>query len=199
MNFFKIIIILFISFFVASAFAQSKKDMKKVNKFDVKSMTETITEMEDGKEITYKDTYTAFDKNGNVIEKDEYHKDGSLKYKSFAKYDGKGNKLEDSYTETGGKKEEGKHKEKNVRHTYKYDVNNNKIEEIEMDNTGKVIYKMQISYNIKGDKTLENIFVDDKLSSKVVYSYDSKGLKTEKKELTSDGKLISSHKYTYQF
>src|ERR1043166_4842996 len=72
---------------------QSKKEIK-ANK--IKSTTEYTTETISGKEVSYKSTYSVFDKDGNTIEKTEFGPDGSVKKKSTAKFDSKGNKIEET-------------------------------------------------------------------------------------------------------
>ena len=64
----------------SNSFAQSKKDLAKNN---ILSETTTVTKIEDGKEITFKDTYTVYDKDGKVIEETNYNKEGAVKEKKI--------------------------------------------------------------------------------------------------------------------
>ena len=156
-----------------------------------------VTETENGKEVTRKDSYTAYDKDANIIEIQNYRKDGTLKHKGTTKYDSKGNKIEETIFDAA---ETQPKPEKNVKHISKYDGNNNKIEDLEYDGSEKLIRKIQYSYNSKGDKILEVEFdATAKLIKKTVYIYDSKGLRVEKKEYDGTNLLISDRKYTYTF
>ena len=191
---------LFLSFFFISLslFSQDKKKLKKeIKGFKIKSITEMVTEFNNGKESTRKDVFTAYDKNGEILSREDYHKDGMLKHKETNIYDSKGNKIEETIFESAEKQPKP---EKNVKHTSKYDSNDNLIEDMEYDGTGKLMQKMQFSYNSKGDKILEVTFDSDgKLTKKTVYTFDSKGLRAEKKEYDGANTLISSRKYQYQF
>jgi YD repeat-containing protein len=49
-----------------------------------------------------------------------------------------------------------------------------------------------------GEKIEEDYFdASDKSTKKHVYTYDGKGLKTERKTLDADGKIVSVKKYVY--
>lgn len=181
------------------SFSQDKKKLKKeIKGFKIKSITETVTEYKDGKETTpRKDVFTAYDKNGEVTQREDYHKDGSLKHKETAVYDSKGNKTEETIFEPAEKQPKP---EKNVKHVSKYDSDGNEIEQLEYDGSGKLVQKMQFSYNSKGDKTLEVTYDGDgKLTKKTVYTFDSKGLRVEKKDYDASNNLMSVRKYQYQF
>ncbi len=134
-------ILLFLSFSFG-AFSQSKKDIRN-NK--IVSETAVITITESGKEISYKDSYTLYDKNGNVIEQTEYNRDGSIKNKETNKFDANKNKIETT---------EYNEKDKTTtKTTFVYDKNDNKILETEYDNKGKIIKQSAYIYNNKGFKT----------------------------------------------
>ncbi len=187
----------FLLFFYVSAYSQNKKEKKEVKSHRIKTATEMVTETENGKEVTRKDSYTAYDKDANIIEIQNYRKDGTLKHKGTTKYDSKGNKIEETIFDAA---ETQPKPEKNVKHISKYDGNNNKIEDLEYDGSEKLIRKIQYSYNSKGDKILEVEFdATAKLIKKTVYIYDSKGLRVEKKEYDGTNLLISDRKYTYTF
>ena len=100
------------------AFSQSKKERKTIKTYGVKSITENVTELINGKETTRKDSYTVYDKNVNVILNEEYRKDGTLKRRETAKYDSKGNKSEETIWNAA---EIQPNPEKNVKHICKYD------------------------------------------------------------------------------
>ena len=180
------------------AFAQSKKEIKE---YKIKSTTENTTETVDGKEVTYKSTYSAFNKNGETTEKTEYNPDGSIKRKETTKFDSKGNKIEETFYEVKDKKNDSeKPAVKNTKTTSKYNSNDNKIEEIEYDGAGKMLKKTIFSYNAYGDKTMEVVYDSGgKLLKKSVFTYDSKGLKVEKKTYDAANTVIETKKYVYGF
>jgi hypothetical protein len=186
-----------------SAFAQSRKQVK-ANK--IKSVTENTIEKINGAETTYKSGYTAFDKDGNTIEKTDYAADGNVKRKQTFKFDSKGNKLEEInfdpiLPDKNPKTDANKTDKRNVKFTYKYNVNDDKTEEVEIDGaTGKQIKKTQFSYNANGDKSMEVVYDENNvLAKKSVYTYDKKGLKIEKKTYDSVNNLIETKKYVYQY
>ena len=186
--------IVFISF---SAFGQSKKEKKAIKTYGVKSVTENVTETVAGKESTRKDSYTIYDKNANVVLNEEYRKDGTLKHKETAKYDSKGNKLEETNWDAA---EVQPNPEKYVKHVSKYDSDDNKTEELEYDAAGKLLSKSQYGYNANGDKILEAVYDGaGKITQKVIYIYNSRGLKVEKKEYDGSNVLLSDRKYQYEF
>lgn len=178
------------------SFAQSSK---KVKSFHIKSTTEWVTDYSsDEKSEARKDTYTAFDKDGNTIEKTEYAKDGSIKKKETDKYDGKGNLLEESSFEAKSDKEPKDKSFKKI--TYKYNSSNDKTEENEFDSNDKLVKKTVYTYNKNGDKSAEVIMDSDgKVLKKAIITYDAKGLKAERKTYNSENALESLKKYVYQF
>lgn len=181
--------------------AQSKKEVK-ANK--IKSVTEYTTETIAGKEVTYKSQYSAFDKGGNTIEKTDFLPDGSVQKKVTAKFDGKGNKLEENEAILKEDKKPENPKKgdiKNTKTTAKYNSNNNKIEEVVTDAvSGKQIKKTQTSYNSNGDKTIEVGFDgENKLLQKEVFSYDKKGLRIEHKTYDGSNNLTEGKKFVYAF
>ena len=180
-----------------SAFSQSKKEKKAIKTYKVKSVTESVTELVNGKEAVRKDSYTAFDNNANVTLNEEYRKDGTLKHKETAKYDSKGNKLEETSWDAA---ELTPNPEKYLKHVYKFDGDGNKTEELEYDASGKLLSKAQYSYNSNGDKILEVVYdAAAKLTKKVVYLYNAKGLKVEKKEYDGANVITSDRKYSYEY
>ncbi len=180
-----------------STFGQSKKEKKDIKANKIKSVTENVTEFENGKEVTRKDSYTSYDKDANILLNEEFKKDGTLKHKEAYVYDSKGNKLEVTFFDAADAQPKA---EKNYKLVSKYDIDNNKTEELEYSAQGKQISKTQYSYNTKGYKVLEVIFdTAGKLTKKTVYTYDSKGLRGEKKEYNGANTLLNTRKYTYQY
>lgn len=185
-----------ISFAPVFIFAQSKKEVKNLK---IKSCTETTTEYANGKELTFKNSYEEFDKNGNTTVLIEYNTDGSVKRKNTAKYDNNKNKIEE--TEFEKKTNKSLTETKNTKVAYKYNANNDKTEEINYDPaTGAIVKKIVFSYNASGKKTIEAVFdSENKLIKKSVYTYDKKGLKSEKKTFDANNQLLEVKKYTYAF
>ena len=192
--------ILFLLFFAGAAYAQTKKQIK-LNK--IKSCTETTTETVNGKEVSYKSQFSVFDKAGNTTEETDFLPDGGVRKKTTTKFDGKGNKIDETemiMKEDKPKPDEPKPDIKNTHTVSKYDSNNNKTEEVVYDGAGKQIKKIQTSYNMNGDKTIEVRFdKDNKLIKKEIYNYDSKGLKIEHKTYDGNNVVTESKKFAYQF
>lgn len=123
-------------------FSQSKKDVRKNN---IKSVTEVITEYENGKESTHNDVSKKFDKNGAVIQEINYDKNGVLKEKILTKNNKEGDKIEEAYFDANGKQFE--------RFTYKYNDSGEKTEEIKYDAKNVLISKSVYTINKNGLKT----------------------------------------------
>lgn len=192
-----IFVLLAVSLFNVGLYSQSKKEKKAIKTYGIKSVTENVTETVNGKEISRKDSYTVYDKNANIVLNEEYRKDGTLKHKESAKYDSKGNKVEEIIWDAPGTQPDP---EKYVKHASKYNSDNDKIEELEYDASGRLVSKSQFSYNSNGDKILEVVYdAIGKLVKKIVYIYNAKGLKVEKKEYDAANTLLSDRKYTYEF
>jgi predicted mannosyl-3-phosphoglycerate phosphatase (HAD superfamily) len=128
--------------FTVSVSAQSKKDIRN-NKIVSELCTISVTE--NGKDISYKDSYTVYDKNGNIVEQTEFNRDGSIKFKEINKYDAKKNKIE--------KTEYSDKDKKTIKTTYGYNANDDKVMETEYDNTGAIYRQSVFLYNNKGFKT----------------------------------------------
>mgnify|MGYP003595506981 CR=1 FL=1 len=189
--------LLFALFVLAiNSYAQSSK---KVKNFRIKSTTEWITVYNgEEKSEARKDTYTAFDKDGNTIEKTEFNKDGSIKKKETAKFDSKGNILEEISFDSKPEKDSKESNYKKV--TYKYNSTDDKTEENVYDNEGKLIKKTVFTYNRNGDKSAEvSMDASGKVLKKSIYTYDAKGLKAERKTYNGDNALESIKKYEYTY
>jgi hypothetical protein len=184
--------------FPVLAQAQSRKDVKK---YGIKNCTEWVTKNENGKEVSYKESYKAFDKNGNVTEEIEFYRDGRVKKKETFKYDKDGNVLEETlYESKEAKTGDPKESQVSKKVSYKYNVNSDKTEEVEYDGSGKIVKKTSYSYNTNGDRTGEVIYDGaGKMHKKVFYTFDKRGLKVEKKTFNSDNTLESTKKYVYEF
>ncbi|MFM7023092.1 MAG: hypothetical protein ACKOXB_08945 [Flavobacteriales bacterium] len=185
---------LFISLLAGSAWAQSKKDVKKYN---IKSATETVTATINGKEITYVESVTTYNKEGKETSVTVNNPDGTLKKKESTTYNKEGKKTE---------KYEYKTKENaaltvNKRVSYKYNAQGDKSEEVHYEgNTTKVIKREVYEYNSQGERVLETTYDSEgKVIKKEVVAFNAKGLKSEKKTYDSRNKLITIKKYTYEF
>jgi hypothetical protein len=189
--------VLFVFLIIAiplTGICQNKKEKKAIKQWGIKSVTEMLTEYVNGKDVTRKDSYISFDKNGNVLLKEEFKKDGSIKHKELNKFDAKGNIIEEIVFETADKKSV-----KNYKKTYKYDVSDNKIEENEFDDKGLLLKKVTFSYNTSGDKLTETEFnAVGKQIKKAVFTYDSKGFKASKKEYDENNQLTSTRNFQYE-
>ena len=131
---------------VIGVFSQSKKEVKDNN---IKSTTENITATEGGKEINYKDSYIAYDKNGNITEQTEYNKDGSVKNKLTMKYDSFKNKTEELEYEGNNLKQ---------KRQFSYNSNGDKTVELTLDVAGKLLKKEMYTYNNKGLRTEKKVY-----------------------------------------
>lgn len=84
---------------------------------------------------------------------------------------------------------------------YKFNKEGDVMEEEEFDAKTKFSERRLMKYNALGEKTEER--VTDAASGKTIkvhyYSYDSRGLKTERKTVDPTGKVLSIRKYTYEF
>lgn len=193
--------ILFLLCINISSFAQLKK--KEVKEHKIKSLTETVTVSDNGKEISRKVSYTLYDKNANILQNEEYRKDGTLRYKEVNVYDKSGNKIEESIFDAASRKNDSDSTtkaDKKVKLISKYTAQGNKIEETEYDANGKLFQKRLFSYDNHGKKILEAIYdMNGKLSKKILYAYNSKGLRVEKKEYDGANNLISVKKFQYEF
>src|SRR5436190_22161714 len=85
--------VLFILFiFCSSAFAQSKKEVKK---FNIKSCTVSVTALDSaGKEKSFTESYNAYDKNGKVIDEKEFDRNGNFRKHQSHKYNKNGDETE---------------------------------------------------------------------------------------------------------
>jgi hypothetical protein len=161
MNFHKLLAFVIICTTITFVSAQSKKDIRE-NK--IVSETSNTTAVENGKEVTYKDSYIVYDKNGNVTEETEYNKDGSIKRKETNKYNANKDKTEEVVFDG---------KDKTTRKTtFFYNSGGQKIGEIEYDGSGKIVKQSMITYNANGFKTEKKTYdANKKLLSTKKFTY----------------------------
>lgn len=143
--------------------AQSKKDIKNNN---ISSETTYITINENGKEITYKDSYTEYNDEGNVTEQTDYLKDGSIKHKETNKYNSQKKKVEETVFDAKDKT--------NKRTVFTYNDDNKKESETEYNDSGKLIKQSVFTYNKKGFKIEKKTYdANKKLIATKKYIYKS--------------------------
>ncbi len=197
--------------------AQNKKKDIRLNR--VKSISELFSTTKNGKELTYKENYVLYSKNGIVIEKTDFNPDGSIQKKQTAKLDKDDNVIEETnFVGQSTKKKEKKPKNfdeessedlpneslaKNNRKVYKFDNTNKKAEvteEIEYNSDGKQIKRITYTYNANGEKSGETHYDEsNKKVSSFVYSWNGKSLRTKKEEFDAENKSVSVIRYTYEY
>jgi uncharacterized protein YkuJ len=78
-----------------------------------------------------------------------------------------------------------------------FDKDGNKIEESTYNDENQLVEKQVNKFNADGEKTEEAIYKNNKLVKKHSYTYNNKGLKTERKTTDDAGKTTSVHHYIY--
>jgi hypothetical protein len=174
---------------VISASGQSKKERKQ-NK--IKSTTDWDIVYENGKSVQYKTAYEEFDKNGQPTMKIEYAQDGAVLTKVTAKYDGYGNKTEETELDVA--------KKKNFRKTYKYNAFKDKSEESEYNSSGVLLKKTAFFYNKDGSKASEIIMdASGNVLKKTTYTYNTKKLRSGKQTINNSNVPESGKKWEYEY
>ncbi len=86
------------------------------------------------------------------------------------------------------------------KYKYKYNSNDDVVEETELDAQGNQKEKRVVKYNNLGDK-IEELWYDEKnqLKKRQLTTYDARGLKTERKTYDAQGNLKSIKKFVYTF
>jgi hypothetical protein len=154
----------FFCFAITTVMGQGKKEIRD-NK--IASETSYVTSYENGKEITYKESYTVYDKNGCVTEQTEYNKEGAIKRKETNKYNANKDKIEEVVYD-------GKDKT-TQKTTYFYNSEYQKIGEIEYDGAGIIKKQSLIIYNAKGMKAEKKTYdANKKLISTKKFTYTTK-------------------------
>ena len=153
-------IFLFLS--IQTAYSQKKKSVKKLN---LKSVTESVISVEGGKNKSLKDSYTGFDKSGNVTSEIKYNSDGSIRKKTIFKYDEEGNKIEEAEYNGSGKLVS---KVVNA-----YNAKGDKTTEIEYDANNVLLKKSTYVYDSRNLKTEKKIYNGGNVLIKThTYSYE---------------------------
>ena len=197
---------------VFSVKGQSKKDLKLNH---VKSVTETTISLKDGTPDTWKSAQISYAKNGKVIEKIVYARDGSVQIRENFSFDTHDNLVEESYYSINHSKEKDKKKlakkaamesaegdkpVTNLKYRYKYDTDGKLTEETELDGAGNVLSKTTYQLNSRGKPAVETWFSGDgKMLGKVVYSYNQRGLKIQEQSYGSSNELKETKNYEYRY
>ena len=143
------------------SFSQSKKEIKE---YQIKSTTEIVSEK--GVTAPHKDSYTAFDKNGNITEFTEFNKDGTVKTKQTVKYNSFKNKTEEVDYEGNSIVR---------KRTYSYNADGEKEVELTYDGKGKIIKKEIFKYNNKGLRSEKKVYdASNTLLETHLYTYQTK-------------------------
>lgn len=164
MNCFKTTALILFTFYTLFLNAQSKKDIRN-NK--ISAITTITTNFENGKEISYKDCSTIFDKNGNIVEETEYFSNGTIKSKKKYKYNSDKNKIEE--IEYDGKTKS------TTKTIYSYNSEKNKISEVTFNENEVIIKKTIYIYDKNGLRIEKKTFDENnKLTSVKKYIYTKK-------------------------
>ncbi len=172
--------------------AQSKKLLRT---YGITSMTETTVKYEDGVEVSrYVSEKEIFDKDGEWIEKFDYTEEGEIKTYESRVYH-KGEVIEEVEDKRIVKNND---KPEYSRTQFTYDKDELK-KETDLDAEGNVLRIKSYFYNNFEDVS-EVTIVDgqDVLQEKLVYIYDDRGLRIEKKRLDSEGELVETKLYAYE-
>jgi hypothetical protein len=143
----KILMIITIILWKNTVFGQSKKEIRKAG---VKSLTEVITDIQNGKEIVHKDVIRKFDKNGETIDETEFDKTGKIRKRSLTKYNNLNDKIEEIVLDEKGKQIE--------RTFFRYDSKGEKSEEYLFNEKNELLTKSVFEVNNKGLKTERKTF-----------------------------------------
>jgi len=163
----------------------------------LKSVTEWVTEEDNGKNITYKDEYEEFDRHGNRLSYINYKKDGTISEKENIAYDKFGNRVEVIRYEMKKSQPAG---DSYDRKTYKYNSFKQKTEECDYNRAGEIKTRTRYSYNNQGKKFQEEVFDGKgKLKKKVVITFDARQHPVQKVTTNEKGETTKLQKYTYEY
>ena len=165
---------------------------KKEKKNKVKSTTVYMTVYKDQGPVKYKESYEEFDKDGNTLQKVDFGKDGSITHKETAKYDGNGNKTEETVLDpaTG----------LDVKKVYRYDAFKKVTEEAEYNASGALQKKTVTTYSLKGKKASETVTDSGgNFIKKILYTYNKHDMKSTKKTFRGTNTLESVKEWQYEY
>lgn len=172
--------------------SQSKKLLRT---YGVTKKTETTIKLEDGVEAKeYVSEYELYDENGEWIEFIDYTSKGEIKSRETRKYV-KGNLVEQSKEKPLGDKEQ---KPSYKRKVFQYVKRNVSMVE-SFDKEGILKSRTTYTYNKFDDVATEMKYDGDgnKVES-IIYEYDDRGFKIEKRQLNNDGVIEEIKRYAYE-
>ena len=116
-----------------------------------------------------------YDENGNLIEKNKFHREGEVMTNSTYRYDKNGNLIEETDYSFGRFERKAK---------YSYDNIGNKTEQRIYNSYGSLLNRFRYYYDSSGNLTLESRYWTNNLSTPVdiKYTYGSNGKLIEKNE-----------------
>lgn len=186
----RLLLLLVIGMILTSGiFAQSKKEVKKNG---IKSVVESDIVVANGEEKTVKRLEKKFDSAGNVLEKVSYDKQGVLKRKQVYEYNKKNQIQQRTVFDKDGKQVR--------RLVYDYNPDGQVNSEKNYGSTDELEWEEKTKYNGFGEM-ISKITADDKgnILKSITYTYDKKGMRTERMEIGDNGKLKDGKKYEYQY
>ena len=192
-----LLLLLFFSFgwMIDKTEAQNNDWQKEELKGKVKSIKEIqyrawdTTGMLEKGEIWY-NGYRIYNEKGNLIEKNEYKANDSLRSKTIYKYDNNGKKTEWTYYTYDNSIE--------IMLNNKYDKKGNCIEVNNYYSNGSLKYKQIYKYDNKGNKIeYEDYYPDSSMCSKTIYKYFDKGRREEIFDYNSDDSFENKAIYLY--
>ncbi|MCW3124569.1 MAG: hypothetical protein JWO03_227 [Bacteroidetes bacterium] len=128
------------------------------------------------------------------IEMADYNESGNMVLKVKYKYDVRHNKIEEALYNMPGERS-------NSKTTYKYDNKGNNIERLVANNNdSQIISKTIFTYDSKGYIKDESVIVDDTISSKMTYLYDTLGNRTAVDAYCpGEGEVSYKERYEYKY
>ena len=163
----------------------------------LKSVTEWVTEEDNGKSVTYKDEYEEFDRNGNRLSFFNYKKDGTISEKEQLVYDKFGNRIEEIRYQIKKAEVAGDVFE---RKTYRYNAYKQKTEECDYNREGGLKSKTLFLYNSHGKKFQEEVYDGKgKLKRKIAISFNAQSRPVQKITTNEKGETIRVQKYIYEY
>lgn len=123
-----------------SQYTPKKKDIKD-NTIQAMTIWKSKYTYQSGqaKETKYKDSYTRYDRQGEIIEEVEYNPDGTIKNKIIYKNDSNGNKIEEIIYNSDGTTIKEKQ-------TFKYNAEGMRIEKKVFSGDGKLLQLIKYEY-----------------------------------------------------
>lgn len=132
-----------------------------------------------------------YDSKGNISEETNYVNDGSMGNRNAYVYDEIGNISEELHYA---------HDDSFVsKKVYKYAPEGYVAEEAVYDSRSKLLRKMEVAYDAKGNKTVVHYGGEGSATDKEVFTYDTKGNISEILFYKPDGSLDGKSTYSYEY